>query len=118
MLRKANRLRRSWEFRQVRNRGRSWATPLIAMRAHRRDGDAIRVGFSVSKKVGKATVRNRVKRLMREGLRANLGQVKPGYDLIFSARPAAAKATFAEIRPTIVELLGRGALLQEPTRDA
>ena len=88
------------------------------MHAYRRPDDLLRAGFSVSKKVGKATVRNRVKRLMREGLRANLMQVKPGYDLIFTARPPAARATFGEIRQAIEELLMRGALLPGRPRNA
>jgi ribonuclease P protein component len=90
----------------------------MVLHAYRRPGEAVRAGFSVSKKVGKATVRNRVKRLMREGLRARLVQVKPGTDLIFSARPAAATATFGEIRQAMEELLRRGSLLQESTGHA
>lgn len=118
MLRKANRLRLSWEFRRARNRGRSWSSPLLVLHVYRRPGNDIRAGFSVSKRVGKATVRNRVKRLMREGLRGNLGQVKPGNDLVLTARPPSATATHGEIRRTIEELLKRSKLLQEPTRHA
>lgn len=114
MLRKANRLRKSWEFRRARNRGRSTATPLVVLHMCRRPGDDLRVGFSVSKKVGKATVRNRTKRLMREAFRATLSQVKPGHDLIFTARPPAATANYGDIRHAIDSLLQRSRLLQEP----
>jgi ribonuclease P protein component len=87
----------------------------MVLHAYGRPHGGVRAGFSVSKRVGKATVRNRVKRRFREGLRANLGQLKPGYDLILTARPAAANAKFGEIRLTIEELLRRAALLQEPS---
>jgi len=112
MLPKANRLRRSWEFRQARNRGRAYGSSLLVMHAHNQTGTAVRAGFSVSKRVGKAVVRNRVKRLMREGVRANLMEAKPGYDLIFTARPSAAFSTYGEIRQAIEELLRRGGILQ------
>lgn len=113
MLGKANRLRRSWEFGKARRRGRSYHDRLLVLHALEDHGSQVRAGFSVSKKVGKAVVRNRVKRLMREGARATLMQVKPGHDLIFTARPAAATATYGEIRQAIEELLRRGSLLTE-----
>jgi ribonuclease P protein component len=118
VLRKANRLRKSWEFKRARNRGRSTATPLVVLHVYRRPGDDLRVGFSVSKKVGKAVVRNRAKRLMREAVRATLDQVKPGHDLIFSARPPAASAKYGDIRQAIDSLLYRSRLLQGPTPHA
>jgi ribonuclease P protein component len=113
MLHKANRLRASADFKRVRNRGRSWAAPLVVLYAYRRRGDGVRAGFAVSKRVGKATVRNHVKRLMREGLRATLSQVKSGYDLVLIARPAAANATFWDIKQSIDSLLRRSGLLRE-----
>jgi ribonuclease P protein component len=112
MLPKANRLRRAYEFRQVRNRGRSWASPLLILYVYRRRDDLIRAGFVVGKRIGKAAVRNRVKRLMREALRASLEQVKPGYDLLLIARPTAAEANYHDIRQTIEALLQRSGLLQ------
>jgi ribonuclease P protein component len=86
---------------------------MLVLHTYRRSHGTVRAGFSVSKRVGKATVRNHVKRLLRESLRANLGQIKPGYDLILTARPVAATAKFGEIRLTIEELLRRAALLQD-----
>src|SRR5579875_654483 len=112
MLAQQHRLRRSREFARVRRYGRSAGSSVAALYVLPTRGAEIRVGFSVSKKVGKAHVRNRVKRLMREAVRARLGCIRSGSDLVFIARPAAATLSFADMDATIASLLHRaGALL-------
>ena len=70
-----------------------------------------RYGLSVSKRVGKAVTRNRVKRLLREVLR--LTPLEPGWDIIFIARSGAASASYAEIEKSVVSLLSRARLLRK-----
>jgi len=55
-------------------------------------------------------VRNRVKRRLRESVRRALGQLAPGWDLILTARPAAAGATHAQLDAETRELLGHAGL--------
>ncbi len=68
-----------------------------------------RYGFSVSKRIGIAVVRNKVKRRLREILRSM--QVKPGWDIIFIARPAAGMADYNSLRETAEKLLRQSGLL-------
>jgi len=75
------------------------------------DLDFARYGFIVSKRVGKAVVRNRVKRLLREILRQT--QLKPGWDIVFYTRPAAAGTGFNELRSVALSLLKKARLLTE-----
>ena len=72
-----------------------------------------RCAFVVSRRVGHAVVRNRVKRRLRAAARALLPRLASGWDLSFSARPAAARATWEELRGAVEETTRRAGLLAE-----
>ena len=103
-------LTRSQQYAQVQTMGRSWSCELLVMRAMPNDLDRSRLGFSVSKRVGKAVVRNKVKRRLREILRSV--SLRPGRDIVFIARPAAAAADFAALRDAALDLLSRAHLIE------
>jgi ribonuclease P protein component len=101
---------RTAEFQRVWDDGKSWSHPLIILRARANGMERCRFGFVAGKKVGKATVRNRAKRLMREAIRHRLPNIAPGRDIIVIARGGAASATLQDIDTAIGNLLQRAQL--------
>jgi ribonuclease P protein component len=103
-LTKAMRLRRRREFLAVQEDGvkvhgrHLWA---VAKRMSFSDG---RAGFTVTKKVGNAVTRNRIRRQMREWLRTH-GWVPQGWDVVIIARQSAATATPGSLREDLSKVV-------------
>ncbi|MGH2344908.1 MAG: ribonuclease P protein component [Chloroflexota bacterium] len=97
MLPREHRLRRSGDFARVRREGRAWSHPWLVVTAAPNGGTVSRVGFIVSKRVGKAHVRNLVRRRLREAMRVHLRDMAPGYDIVIISRPALANQSFAAL---------------------
>ena len=72
-----------------------------------------RAGFSVSKKIGKSVVRNKIRRRMKEAVRLMLPEIQPNLDIIFVARAAIVTCTFQEIQKSLQYILNREGLLKD-----
>lgn len=75
-----------------------------------------RFGFSVSRQIGKAVVRNRVRRRMREAVRLQMPAIAPGWDVVFIARRPIAQATYRQISQACQRALARAQLLPAVAR--
>ena len=95
----------------VYHKGSTYIDSLIVMKVLPNRLNLSRRGFSVTKKVGKAVQRNRLKRLLREIVRLQL--VKPGWDIVFIVRREAVTADYHQLGKAITKLLAQAQLLQE-----
>jgi ribonuclease P protein component len=98
-------LRRKTDFEALARGGTARSTSLLVLRCLRTSGATTRVGFSTPKSLGGAVQRNRVRRRLRELVRERYGELGTGWDLLVIARPAAAQATFAELREALTTVL-------------
>ena len=112
-MEKQVRLQKNRAFQYVYRKGHSVACHDLVMLYAK--GKELKVGFSVSRKVGNAVIRNKTKRRLRECFRPHLGDVKPGLYVIF-ARPSAAKATFQSLQRDVRYLLKKQDALKEGNR--
>ena len=126
MLPQQSRMRRPEDFRRVLRTGRRAGGSVVAghlllvgSEGPVRSGDPAKVGFVVSRAVGSAVVRNRVKRRLRELMRRRVASLPGGCLLVLRAYPAAASARQEDLAADLDLVIGRllrrqvGALRQE-----
>jgi ribonuclease P protein component len=124
MATKRPRLSRSSDFQRIYRQGSSTASRFLVLYSFRRPAEAgaegPRLGLSVSKKLGGAVVRNRVKRLLREAFQGCAGHLAEEYDLVVIARPQLLELVAREsagekgvVGAAVRELLVRAGVLDE-----
>ena len=97
------RLKQRREFLRVQRGGRKHHVRHFMVFVSRRAPDAsaepqpTRLGITVTRKIGNAVVRNRIKRLVREVFRQHRQQLPVGLDLVWVAKQQAAAASFADV---------------------
>ncbi|MFC7375851.1 MULTISPECIES: ribonuclease P protein component [unclassified Brachybacterium] len=116
----SHRLRTGDEFRAVTRGGVRSARSHVVVHLSllSQEGDAPRVGFVVSKKIGNAVVRNRVTRRLREIARAHLDRLPPGSAAVMRALPGIEQQPFAALEADVVAALGSAARKLERRREA
>jgi ribonuclease P protein component len=102
-------LKKRAQFQKVYQNGISWGDRLVVVKAVANGLDLSRFGFSVNKSLGKAVVRNRIKRLIKEVARTT--SIKTGWDIVFIARNGSVDVDYNQLKKSIERLLFRANLL-------
>ena len=104
---KLTRLTDSPEFERAYRQGTSFRGRLFSLHAFPNEIGIPRLGLSVSKKVGNAVTRNAVRRRLKEVFYSTIERIPGSFDLVVSAKPAAAEASFEELNQEFLRALGK-----------
>ena len=99
------------DFAAIGEGGTTRSHPLFTARFLQTDLETTRIGLSTGRKLGGAVVRNRVRRRLREALRAMAPSFQPGWDVLIIARPAIVKADHDTLVGALQRILARGGAL-------
>ncbi len=110
-MKRVERLKKPEQFSLVYNQGISQANQLLVIRAKSNGLDLFRYGISINKRVGKAVIRNRIKRILREILR--LASLPPGWDIILIVRGPAAQSDYKQLETAVFSLLNRAHIMMK-----
>ena len=104
-------LKKSKDFKRVYRRGKSYATKYLVLYKLKKSSNKNRYGFSISKKVGKAVVRNKLKRRLKEIIRELEGINLPqGFDFVFIARKPVTNLDYHKIKNNVITLFKKAGL--------
>ncbi|MCX8125515.1 MAG: ribonuclease P protein component [Dehalococcoidia bacterium] len=103
-------LRRRVDFQKVHEKGATWMAYPLIIKALPNSTNTTRFGLSVSKSIGKAVVRNRLRRRLKEIIRQM--PLKPGWDIIVIARPGDPLDDFWKLRAILERLLCKANLIE------
>ena len=106
-------VKKNHEFRRMYQKGRSSVNSYLVLYVRPNRRGCNRLGVTASTKLGKAVIRNRVKRRLREVWRRNDAQLKQGYDMILVARGRSIKGKFSEIEKAYLRAAGELKLLEQ-----
>lgn len=111
LLKTENRLKKNKDFKIVYRKGKSFANRDFVIYHKKNSYGYPRIGFSVSKKVGKAWKRNIIKRRLREILRKNENVLSLNYDIIIIVRQTLKNADYISMEKSLKHALKGSGLI-------
>lgn len=106
-------LNQNSDFRRVYNRGKSFVDPVLVTYVMPNRAGNIRVGITTSKKIGKAVVRNRARRVIRSAFLELYPKLSRGYDIVFVARGKTPYRKSTEIEQVMTRHLSSAGVVDE-----
>jgi ribonuclease P protein component len=109
---KSYRLLKNAQFQYAYRRGRSFGNNAMVLIVAKSRGKT-RVGFAAGKKVGNSVKRSRAKRLLRESYRLQRPALRPGFSLVFVAKPPLLETPFVQLQGIMAQLLSKAGCYQD-----
>ena len=106
-------VKENYEFRRIYHKGRSAVSPYMVVYCLKNREGASRLGVTVSRKLGHAVVRNRVRRRLREIYRLNSSQLKTGWDIVIVARSRCVGAEYSRMNAAFMAACEKMSLRRE-----
>ena len=113
MLKKENRLKKKYQYAYVYRVGKKASGEALIVYATTSKTRSAKIGFSVTKKVGKATRRNLARRRLREIIKKQLPNLKQNYNIIIVAKDNILSFTFAQLSADLAKILGKLGLYKD-----
>lgn len=110
MLKQENRLIKRKEFGYIYKHGKYSFNNYLTLMYVPTKLKSPRIGFSINKKTGKAWLRNKLKRQLREITRSLINDLNPSFNYVFVTKPEIATLNFEEIKAAVNEVLNKAKL--------
>lgn len=112
-MKRAVTLKKNYEFQRIFHKGTSAVSNCMVLYCRKNHLGRNRLGLVSSTKLGKAVVRNRTRRRLREVYRLHKGQLKQGYDLILVGRGRTSSVPWSELNVQFEKLCQKLDLLEK-----
>ena len=110
-MKKKHRIKKNDEFQTVFQKGKSTANrQFVVYQLDKEEQPNFRIGLSVSKKIGNAVVRNRIKRMIRQSITELKDEIDSGKDFVIIARKPCAEMTFDEVKNSLIHVFKRSGM--------
>jgi ribonuclease P protein component len=115
-MKKELRIKKNKDFQEVFKKGKSFANRQFVVYVLKKEGqDTFRIGLSVSKKLGNAVTRNRIKRYIRQAFLELQEDIHTGKDYVIIARKPAAEMDMHEVKKSLEHVLKVAKVLRKRT---
>lgn len=112
-MEKKFRIRKNMEFQNIYKVGKSYWNRNLVLYVKKNGLNETRVGYTITKKIGNAVTRNKMRRRMKEIYRLNFHNIKEGYDLIFIAKRSIVNISYDELESSMIHIMSISKLLKK-----
>lgn len=112
-MEKKFRLRKNMEFKKVYSTGKNFWNRNLVLYVRKNNLEETRLGITITKKIGNAVTRNRIRRRIKEIYRLNIHRIKDGYDLIFIPKKNVIDISYKELESALIHILKISKMLKD-----